>query len=119
MLVALLLMALSPCDAAKPAAVVTFDSDSDSVDADADAVLEEFAGAVDVDVFVCVVGHADDVGDADENLALGARRAAAVRARLAAFRVDPATSPWPAAANKTPPCRSPTTTRAASTAAWS
>jgi hypothetical protein len=91
MLLALALMALSPCDAAEPAAVVTFASGSDSVDVDADAVLEEFAGAVDVDVFVCVVGHADDVGDADANLALGARRAAAVRARLEALRVDPAT----------------------------
>jgi len=68
------IVAMTTLRFASNAAIIDDEADLDEV-----AALGRVDGAV-----VCVTGHADDVGDDDENLALGRRRAAAVASALLA-----------------------------------
>jgi len=65
---------------------IYFDTNSDRLRPESEAALGEIAGvlASHPDLRLSIQGHTDDAGDAAANQALSARRAAAVRARLAA-----------------------------------
>lgn len=63
---------------------ILFSPESSEIDSESDEVLTEIAALLESlpDASVELVGHTDDIGPADENLALSEQRAAAVRQRL-------------------------------------
>jgi outer membrane protein OmpA-like peptidoglycan-associated protein len=65
---------------------IYFDTNSDRLRPESEAALGEIAGVLarHPDLRLSIEGHTDDAGDAAANQALSAKRAAAVRARLAA-----------------------------------
>lgn len=71
---------------------VLFDVDQSALNAEASAVLGRLAGTLlKVEIRgAMVVGHTDSTGEADYNLGLSQRRAAAVKAGLIAAGLDPA-----------------------------